>query len=56
MRSMKAVVGRVRKLEIRLGTINTAPSAVETILAMLAAGDWESVLKRLERGVTRRSS
>ncbi|MBZ5619283.1 MAG: hypothetical protein LAQ69_11260 [Acidobacteriia bacterium] len=46
--SMKAVAGRIRRLEVRFRSKAPVPSVEEAIVERLAAGDWQSALKLLE--------
>ena len=48
--AMKAAVRRLRKLEFRFGVAReaTVQSADQAIIAMLAAGEWQYVVKLLE--------
>jgi hypothetical protein len=45
---MKAVIRRLRKLELRFGSTAAVPSAAEVIIERLVAGEWQSALKLLE--------
>ena len=46
--SMKTVVRRIRKLEVRFAPRCRVPSAAEMIVERLAAGEWQCALKLLE--------